>query len=169
MRSHTYLPQTLFPSSVTHVTQPRFHLSAFSLSFSCFKTVIIKQNAIGGNRTNDTNWQIHGLTDAVTCLLLLSRAKTKLIAWSWKKRPTSVVSLWIQRLPHTKMTTRSQPPQESEEAQALTAATRQRNAMSHLLHTVQRAPHSSFLCRQDSFMLLKYSMHGREYFSSSGE
>jgi hypothetical protein len=55
MRSHTYLLHPVFPSSITHVIQPRLHLSAFSLSFSCFKTVIIKQSATRGNRTDDTN------------------------------------------------------------------------------------------------------------------
>lgn len=45
MKNHTYLLHTLFPSSITHETQPRFYLSEFSLSFSCFKMVIIKQNA----------------------------------------------------------------------------------------------------------------------------
>lgn len=66
-RSHTCY-KNLFPFSITCVTQPSFHLSAFALSFSCPKMMIIKQNAASGNKTNDINWQIHGLPDAVTRL-----------------------------------------------------------------------------------------------------
>lgn len=114
-------------------------------------------------------WQIQGLTDAAICLSPPFEIRDQVVSWLLKEKTYeysfhSVFKEWLTPSDYSKTTALRQ----WEAARAPTAATRQRNAVSHLLHTLQRALCSGFLCRQDSFVLLKYSMHGREYFSSSG-